>query len=371
MAEKLTPGTTTQNGLVAESDLMYEAPSTAPTFDLKAAEEKFLQSLLAGDVPEDPSAYDQFEAGAESGAGDEDPSYIEEEAAAEDPKPAFEEPGDEPEAEDEDEPVVEDPKLARGIQRVVQRELAAKAEREAADRAIAEMKALKAELEQYRDLKSTKEIADLMDIDTVGALKAMGKDPDTIIKLALAQQLGDNAPAALKEFAREANTKREIAALRNQLAAQEQEKRAAAYFNTVQTGAREYVNTLGDRTPTLASVAKADPDYVRDEIMEEIVAEARKQAATNPDGEPISYEEAAKRVEARLSRVAKLLKVQNSTNTAPKIASKPGRTPPTTKPAAKPIVPWARRNDSIEEQGLAEAMRIFEMEEAKRKAYRR
>src|SRR5512139_2152019 len=221
MAEKLTPGTTTQNGLVAESDLMYEAPSTAPTFDLKAAEEKFLQSLLAGDVPEDPSAYDQFEAGAESGAGDEDPSYIEEEAAAEDPKPAFEEPGDEP--------VVEDPKLARGIQRVVQRELAAKAEREAAGRAIAEMKALKAELEQYRDLKSTKEIADLMDIDTVGALKAMGKDPDTIIKLALAQQLGDNAPAALKEFAREANTKREIAALRNQLAAQEQEKRAAAY----------------------------------------------------------------------------------------------------------------------------------------------
>jgi hypothetical protein len=118
-------------------------------------------------------------------------------------------------------------------------------------------------------------------------------------------------------------------------------------------------------------VAKADPDYARDEIMEEIVSEAKRQAATNPNGEPISYEEAASRVEKRFARLAKLLSVQNGTNPATKNVKKPNVTPPSTKPATKPLAPWQRRTDSVEEQGLAEAMRIFETEEAKRKAARR
>lgn len=365
MSEKLVAGATTKNGLVAESDLSYEAPDNTPTWDLKNAENDFISKLLAEEAGgEEPAP--------ETADEPQDETYVEEEPVSEAP------PQDEPEVQEEvEEPEVEDPKLARGIQRVVQREMAAKAEREAADRSIAELKALKAEMAQYKDLKSSKDLADMMDLDPIGAFKAMGKDPEVIIKLALAQQLGDTAPQALKDFARESSTKREIAQLKAQLAVQAQAQRAQEYFNTIQAGAREYVMSfektpkVGDSTPTLAKVAKADPDYVRDEIMEVIVADARAKAAQDPDGEPMAYAEAAKRVEERLARVAKLLSVQNGMTPANKNVIKPKNTPPSTKPAAKPLAPWQRQTSNLEEDGIREALRAFEQSEAQRKAARR
>lgn len=341
MTDPQTPGTTPQNGLVAESDLTYEAPENAP--------DPTLDDELASFI----SNYEQGE-----------PAF-EEPEVAEDP----ETPTPEPEAPEQEDDIV-DPKLARGVERLVARELAAKAERDAADRSIAEMKRMQAEFEKYKDLPNTKNLAEQFDLDPLGAFKALGKDPTTVIKLAMAQQLGDEAPAALKEFAREAGTKRRIAELEARLVEREQSQRAAEYFNTIQAGAREYVTKVGDSTPTLSLAAKADPDYVRDEIMEEIVSEARKQAATNPNGEPISYEEAAKRVETRFARLAKLFQVQNGTNSATKNVKKPNVAPPVTKQATKPLAPWQRKADSIEEQGLAEAMRVFEQAEAARKANR-
>lgn len=359
MTQPLIAGTTTQNGLVAESDLTFEAPDNTPDFDLRGAENDFISKLLAeqGDKP----AY-QDEYGEENA----DEQEVSEEVAEKPEEPEVEAA---PEA-DQQEEELEDPKLARGIQRVVQRELAAKAEREAADKAIAEMKALKAEMAQYGDFKNFRNIAEMMDLDPVGAMKAMGKDPDTMIKLALAQQMGDAAPDKLKEFAREANTKREIAQLKAQLAAQAQAQRSQEYFNTINAGAREYVTSVGDSTPTLALVAKADPDYARDEIMEEIVAEARRQAAQDPNGEPLAYSEAAKRVETRFARLAKLMNVQNSMNPATKNAAKPKAVPPQAKPAAKPLAPWQKRSSSLEEDGIREALREYDRVEAERKARR-
>jgi hypothetical protein len=341
----LIPGTTQQNGLVAESDFSYEAPDNTPEFDLGAAEKSFLSQFTEGDF--------EGEEPAEVEAEPEVEAASEVEAAA-------------PEDEEDE---VDDPRLARGIQRTVARELAAKAEREAADRSIAQMKALKAELEQFKDLKPTKDIAEMMGIDTIGAIKALGHDPDTVIKLALAQQLGDKAPDNLKQFAREAATKREIAQLRSQLAQEAQARAAQEYFNTVQAGAREYVTKVGDSTPTLALVAKADPEYAHNEIMEEIVSEAKRQAAQDPNGEPISYDEAAKRVEARFSRLAKLINVQNGTNPATKNVTKPKLAPPTPKPAPKPLAPWLAKQSS-DEAGIHEALRAYEQAEAQRKARR-
>ena len=360
MSEQNPPGTTPSNGQVSQSELMYEPPSNESTFDFDKAGADFINSLVNGTEPADP---DTFEKDPEMFGTDDEPKMPGEDDPAEFAETEAPEP--------EDEPEVEDPKFSRGIQRVVQRELAATERLKAAEAAEARAQATIAEAKKYENLRPTAEIAAMMDLDPIGAFKAMGKDPDTMIKLALAQQLGDSAPASLKEFAREATTKREIAQLRAQIAEQAQAQRANEYFNTIQLGAKQYVTSVGDSTPTLALVAKADPDYARDEIMEEIVSEAKRAAVTDPNGEPITYEEAAKRVETRLSKLAKLLSVQNSMNPANKNVKQPARvTPPATKSASKPLAPWARNSASIEEQGLAEAMRVYEQAEAARKQRR-
>lgn len=359
----LQAGSQTQNGLVAESDFSYELPNNTPEYDLRGAEQDFLKQFangIQGEADQEVSRETEVESETEPESQDEvGTSNIETD-----------------ETDD-----IEDPKLARGVQRLVARELAAKQREDEADRKIAELKALQAEVSKYKDLRSAAELADMMDVDPLGAFKALGKNPEDMIKLALAQQLGDEAPDKLKDFAREANTRREIAQLKAQLAAQNQARAAQEYFNTIQSGAREYAlgldkevkpgKKVGDGIPTLSLVAKADPDYARDEIMEEIVAEARRKAAEDPNGEPISYEEAAKRVEARLAKLAKLLQVQNGTTTPTKNGKPATKViPPTTKPATKPIAPWMRNPDSIEEQGLQEALRVYERVEAERKARR-
>lgn len=359
MADPLTAGSTTQNGLVAESDFMYEAPDNTPDGDINADARSFIdQWVKGGESGYEQEAETPLDEGTETSEMEAAPEG-EAEVEIEEPDPTRE-----PEY---------DPKLARGIQRVVQRELAAKEREAAAEKKIAELKALQAELAQYKDLKSAKDLAEMADIDPLGMFKSLGKDPDTIIKLALAQQLGDAAPDKLKEFAREASTKREIAQLKAQLAQEAQARAAQEYFNTILGGASEYVTkSVGDSKdlPTLALVAKADPTYVRDEIMEEIVTEAKRVAATDPNGEPLAYSEAAKRVETRLSKLAKLLNVQNSMNSATKNVMKPaGRTPPSPKPPTKPLAPW-KQTSNIEEQGLQEALRAYERAEAERKARR-
>lgn len=361
MTEALIPGTTLKNGLVAESDLMYEAPDNTPEFDLKNAEKNFIDKLLAG---QDPTEVEEPAPDYDTGESDYPPEDYEPETDAEQTLA----PEDKPEEPEVDEI---DPKLSRGVERLVARELAAKERETAAERKIAELKQLEASLAKYKDLKPTKDLAEMMDLDPYGALKSLGKDPDTVIKLALAQQLGDNAPASLKEFAKEASTKREIAQLKAQLAAEAQSRAAQEYFNTIHSGARQYVTSVGDSTPTLALVAKADPDYARDEIMEEIVSEAKRQAATDPNGEPISYEEAAKRVEKRFARLAKLINVRNGTTPANKTGTKPRVAPPNPKPAAKPLLPWQAQKTSVDELGIQEAIRAYEQAEAQRKMARR
>ncbi len=363
MTQKLVAGTTTTNGLVAESDFSYDAPNNDPGFDLRSAEKNFIDQLLRGEEPtREPDAPVGDDLERELSA-DEPEIPVEDEYSP----PVDPEPDPEPEQEDED------PKLARGIQRVVQRELAAKAREEAAEARERAAEAKLTELRGLQGLKPVKDLQEMADYDVIGVFKALGKDPDTMIKMALAQQLGDSAPDSLKEFARGAGEKRESANIRAELAAERQARAAQEYFNTISAGAREYVTKVGDSKalPTLSKAVKVDSQYVHDEIMEEIVKEARVRAAQDPDGEPLSYEEAAKRVETRLARIARLVSVQNSMNPATKNVPNKPKTPPSTKPADKPLAPWQRRSSNLEEDGLQEALREYERMEAENKARRR
>jgi hypothetical protein len=373
---ELTAGTKLENGLVAESDLSYEPPSTKPTWNLKDAERSFIDSLVNGTEYEDPIGGAEYDPTAlENELTAEDDTYSQEELT---PKGGAEE-ATAAGAQDEeaDDAALVDPKLGRGVQRLVQREWAAKEREAAADAREKAATERITELKKYEGLRPTAEISQMMELDPIGAFKALGKDPEVIIKMALAQQLGDSAPDSLKDFARGAAEKREIAAIRAELAQERQARAAQEYFNTVSAGAREYVTkTVGDikavkTLPTLSKAAKVDLQYVHDEIMEEIVKEARAKAATDPDGEPLKYEEAAARVEKRLSRLAKLFAGPSMNQGNPKIAQKPNVAPPSTKPAPKPLAPWQQKKTSIDEVGIQEALRAYETAEAERKAQRR
>lgn len=350
---------TAKNGMVGESDITYAPPDAGSEENLNDLAKSVIDEIQGEfDEANAPKweADDPLDEAAGDGGGD-----------GADPAQETTSSGD----DSEEEPI--DPKVSRTFERVVQRELAAKeAETKAASR-IAELDAKVKEYQSLAGLKSTKDLMEMATNDPVGAMKALGQDPIAMTKLALAQQLGDKAPQDLKDFAREFSRDREVKELRAQIARQEQSRVQQEYFNTVVNGAREYVSkSVGDSTPTLAAVAKANPDRAHKEIMEEILRDAGTRGPQDPNGEPMTYQEAAKRVEERFVEWKGLFSVPNSTATASsKSTQKPNVTaPPQPKPPARPIRPWEQKNN-LEEQGLQEALREFHKLEAVAKSQRR
>lgn len=265
-----------------------------------------------------------------------------------------------------------DPKQMRMFERVAQRELAASEREKAAVAAEARVKALTDELKSLQGLKSTKELSDMFDLDPVGAFKALGKDPDVMIKLALGQTIpADKLPESLREFNKSYATQREIAQLRAQVAHQEQSRKAQEYVNTVTTGAREYLTkSVGDSTPTLAVVMKANPERALREIMEEISLDARTRAASDPNGEHLAFSEAAARVEKRMSEWKSMFEVKNGEQATTQAKKPTGQLPPQSKPPQKPLRPWEKRDDDLYESGIADAVREFHRAEAAAKVRR-
>ncbi len=341
---------------IANSDFSYELPDTSPDPDFDKNAKDAIAAIAGefyGDKAEDEGDEEQVE-------GEDEGDVLAPTEGAATKKPA-----------DED-----DPKLERGVQRLVTRELAAKEREAAADAKERSVKAQMAELAGLQGLKSSKEQSAQMATDPVGVMKAWGHDPEVIIRLALAQQLqatGQPVPEKLQKFVEKAETTREINTLRAQVAQQAQAREAQDYFNTVSNGAREYVNkSVGDSTPTVALAAKANPDRVHREIMEEIVRDSNLRAASDPTGDPLSYDAAAKLVEARWVELKKLLlgeaQVQNGKSAAQNAMKPKSTTPPASKPAARPLAPWMKGSEkTLEDQGIEEAMREYNRAESVRK----
>lgn len=347
---------TAKNGMVVESDLN-------PTWVPEPSDQPDLNSLAKDAIAEIEAEFAKADYDEAMVSPDgEIPAEESPEVPAEDAAPA-----------DEDEDF--DPKQLRMFERVAQREQAASEREKAALAAEAKAKAAVEELNSLRGLKSTKELSDMFDLDPKGALVAMGKDPETMIRLLMADTIpADQLPESLKKFKEGYSTQREIAALKAKLAQQEQVRQYQEYVNTVTSGAREYVTkSVGDSTPTLAIVAKANPERALREIMEEISQDARSRAASDPNGEHLPYQEAAARVEKRMAEWKAMFEVKNGTpGTAASQAQKPTeKLPPQSKPPQKPLAPWAKKSDDIYEQGIAEAVREFHRSEATRKGLRR
>lgn len=352
----LKPGDQVQNGIVANSDLSYEPPEQVD----ESAEGR---ELALSTIAEIEAEFNGDKAAKWLEENPPDPA--DEQDADPTPEPAPQEPAD------EDEPI--DPKVSRTFERVVQRELAAKDAEAKANARIAEADARMAQYKSLEGLKTTQELSKQMEYDPYSAIKAMGHNPADIIRLALAKEVLEKPvptdPAhlqsynELKDFAKGYEHKREIAELRAQVAKQEYTRRADEYVNSIRQGAREYVSKVGESTPTLARLHKANPDKAHDEIFNEIVADAKVRSAADPNAEPMSYEQAAKNVESRLSEWAKYLVPSTTTGTT---NAKP-TTPPQQKPPTRPLKPWESSKEDIYDKGIKEALRAYHQHEAANK----
>lgn len=337
------PGT--QQPLYAESEFNYEPPA-----EPDASEADNFNQSLKDIVSEIEGEYSPA------------PEFTDEELQVEKPV--------EPEAPAEAEQ--DDPAVARGLDRIVAREVALQAKESAFQAQAAKYAAMEQELATLRTQMPAKDVQERLTHSPSEVLKSLGHNPEEIVRVMIAEQLkaaGKPVPPELEKELEKAETKRQNAAharelqeLRDQIAQSKRAEESAAFFNSVALGAREYVKTVDSKAlPTLAGIVAANPDRAHQEIMEEILTDARTRAAADPNGQPMTYQEAAKRVEARLTELKSLF---GPASTPTKQANGKPNTPPQPKPPVRPLKPWEKRGQDLEAEGIKEAEREFFRQEA-------
>ncbi len=348
-----------ENAITAESNLTYTPPPEA-SYDEQADFQQSLKDIVSEIEGEFKPKYEFTE---EELSSDNEPGHEGEPLA---------------EGADGAEPAVEadEPAVARGLDRLIAREVALQTKeaafqaREAAQ--TNEMAALKAQIELLQKKMPAPDLEDKMFLNPSEAVKALGQDPETVVKLMLHEQLearGAEIPQGLKDFVKDYRkdvaANRRIATLEAQLAQRARDEAALNEFNAVQLGAREYVKTVDSKVmPSLAKIATSNPDRAHREIMEEISRDAKQRVAADPNGQPLTYAEAAKRVEARLADLMVLMGATGPASDATKQAdAKKVTVPPQQKPPVKPLKPWEKKGDDLYAQGIREAEREFYRQE--------
>lgn len=246
----------------------------------------------------------------------------------------------------------------RGIERLVSREMELREREARLTSAEKEMETLRSRLRELEPRAVTEDLLNQIKLSPSQGLRALGLDPDEVVRAALVEKLGDKAnDPELKEMMEKTRMRREFESLKAQVQMAERQRAAQEYYSKVASGANEYVRNhdgLSKHAPTVATVAKSNPDHVFQEIMEEITRDANVRAAREPNGDVISYEEAASRVEKRWAAMKNLLSpVIQASTPAPKTsveAKTPAVSPPSTiKPPERPLAPWLQRKTTEEE----------------------
>lgn len=197
-------------------------------------------------------------------------------------------------------PVVEPAKVVeedRGVARLAAREKQFREERDAFEKE----KSGYLKLDSFRDSPHK-------------ALKALGFDPQMVMKQILFETMDDSNPvkAQLKTQLSEWTTKRDIDALRKQLEdrdiAAKRQAEAASYYKSVEDTVSKYTDTFRDKDnmtlPSLSTIGKKDSAYLKELILDEIISDARYRLSNGDDGDPITHEEAASRLEKKLAKLA-------------------------------------------------------------------
>lgn len=300
---------------------------------------------------------------------------------AEDEAPAQSQPVVEaPEIPGETPNTVEDP-TERGLERLVAREVDLREREAKLSNASEEIKALRARLSELEPRSISPELLDKIKLSPQDGLRALGLDPDEVVRNALMEKLGDKANTPeMKDMMERVRLRKEMDTLRSKVQAAEQKQAAQAYYAQVADGAKKYVSApegLSKHAPTLSQVAKSNPDRVYSEIMEEITRDAAHRAQSEPNGDVITYQEAAARIEKRWSAMKALLVGENpSSATAPASINEPKTTvsaaqspkipPVTTKPPDRPLAPWLVAKKD-EDEAILEAINEWKKAEAQRR----
>lgn len=258
------------------------------------------------------------------------------------------------------EPVNTDP-AERGLERLVAREVELRERETRLSESQKEMEALRARVREMEQRQVSEELLNQIRLSPSQGLRTLGLDPDEVVRQALVEKLGDKADTPeIREMLERNRLRREMDALKAQIQQAEREKMAQEYFSQIASGANQYVRDpsgMEKHAPTVATVAKTNPQRVYSEIMEEITRDAQVRMGRDPNGDPITYEEAAKRVEKRWSDLKSLIipAAQPSTptpntNVVAKPSNPPSQAPSgTVKPPERPLAPWLQRNVDQEE----------------------
>lgn len=213
----------------------------------------------------------------------------------------------------------EDKSATNAILRLIEQEKAFRAKHEAFQ---AEREAFEAEkaawLEQQNraDVISADALKRVLLTNPAQLLSALGVEQSKVSQLLIATQLGDKAPAELKAAVERAQWEARINELETRLQQKEVSENARAEADKVRADVTEYVEKgVSKDCPTVAEVAKVDRGRVEAEIFQEIVQDAAARAKREPNGKPISRDEAARRVEKRWAALAKAFKSQSQPST--------------------------------------------------------
>lgn len=260
-----------------------------------------------------------------------------------------------------------EPAVDRGLERLVAREVELRERENKLSGAEKEVETLRARLRELEPRAISQELLDKIKFSPQDGLRALGLDPDEVVRMALAEKLGDkvNDPET-RALLERSKIRKEMEALRAKVQEAEFKQAAQAYYAQVQHGVAEFTRNIegqSKNTPIVNSVAKSNPERVFQEIMEEITRDASIRAAREPNGDIMPFEEAAQRVEQRWAAMKSLFSgpvtpespkpATPASIAAPKtiVEAKPDvKNPPSTiKPPERPLAPWLQRSQDSEE----------------------
>jgi hypothetical protein len=253
-----------------------------------------------------------------------------------------------PEPEKKSEPAEE-----AGLKRLMAREEEVRAKEADFDRRVAEAVARK--------------VPDLRGKSAEEVLTSLGVDVELAFKEMLYNRASDGNPvkAKLKEELRDYQTKKELDTMRRELETRDMAEAQRKYFDTVSTGAREYVQKLDEKVaPTLATVVKGGKsDWAHSKILGEIVRDAQDRLARGEGGDVLSYAEAAARVESDIKALAEVFTARKDADQGRKAANLNSPSIAKPKTTAVPV----KTHDDLVEDAIQSAMKTWARSEAGRR----
>mgnify|MGYP001558324855 CR=1 FL=1 len=192
-----------------------------------------------------------------------------------------------------------------------------------------------------------------LNLNPSAVLKKVGIDPDVLMKTILYEKLPDGNPVKVKlenELSKTLTDKK-INALREEMAARDRAAKQAednnrnyqATVTTIGTYVEKFKTEANKVLPTVSLLGKEDSGVLKELIIDELINDAALRFAKGEDGDPITHEEAANRIEKRLAKLAPL--IQKFANEISKGNDKPASTTGKKKPVVRPGPAQAKVQD--------------------------